>query len=93
MQYHYLQKDNFGIGSKLTGPIKQICSQKPVSVWKWVQKYKPKRVSGKRKKTDEFTVDETSIKIGSEFIWLRVAIEPKIKEIFSINHPENTVCC
>ena len=29
-----------------------------VSVWKWVQKYKPKRVSSKRKKINEFIVDE-----------------------------------
>ena len=56
-----------------------------VSVWKWVQKYKPERVSSKRKKIDEFIVDETLIKIGSEFIWLWVAIEPKDKEILSIN--------
>src|SRR5215210_2702206 len=56
-----------------------------VSIWKWVQKYKPKRVSSKRKKINEFIVDETLIKIGSEFIWLWVAIEPKDKEILSIN--------
>jgi putative transposase len=56
-----------------------------VSIWKWVQKYKPKRVSSKRKKINEFIVDETLIKIGSEFIWLWVAIEPKDKEIIQIN--------
>jgi putative transposase len=56
-----------------------------VSIWKWVQKYKPKRVSSKRKKINEFIVDETLIKIGSEFIWLWVAIEPKDREILSIN--------
>ena len=56
-----------------------------VSVWKWVQKNKPKRVSSKRKKTNEFIVDETLIKIGSGFIWLWVAIEPKDREILSIS--------
>lgn len=56
-----------------------------VSVWKWVQKYKPKRVSSKRKKINGFIVDETLIKIGSEFTWLWVAIEPKDKGILSIN--------
>ena len=56
-----------------------------VSVWKWVQKYKPERVSSKRKKIDEFIVDETLIKIGSGFIWLWVAIEPKDREILSIS--------
>ena len=30
---------------------------------------------------DEFIVDETQIKVSSEYIWLWVAIEPKDKEI------------
>ncbi len=50
-----------------------------------MQRYKPQKVSSKRKKIKEFVVDETVIKIGSELIWLWVAIEPKDKEILSIN--------
>jgi putative transposase len=56
-----------------------------VSIWKWMQRHKPQKVSSKRKKIEEFVVDETVIKIGSELIWLWVAIEPKHKEILSIN--------
>jgi putative transposase len=56
-----------------------------VSIWKLIQKYRPKRVSIKRRKIKEFIVDETLIKIGSEFIWLWIAIEPKDKEILSIS--------
>jgi putative transposase len=56
-----------------------------VSIWKWMQRYKPQKISSKRKKIEEFVVDETVIKIGSELIWLWVAIEPKDKEILSIN--------
>ncbi len=56
-----------------------------VSIWKWMQKYRPQKVSSKRKKIEEFVVDETVIKIGSELIWLWVAIEPKDKGILSIN--------
>jgi putative transposase len=41
-----------------------------VSIWKWMQRYKPQKVSSKRKKIEEFVVDETVIKIGSELIWL-----------------------
>ena len=39
----------------------------------------------------EFIVDETVNKIGSEFIWLWIAIEPKNEEIlgFSISKERN----
>ena len=52
-----------------------------VSIWKWIQKYKPKKVANKRKKVEEFIVDETQIKIGAKYIWLWVAIEPKHRQI------------
>jgi putative transposase len=41
-----------------------------VSIWKWIQKYKPKEVSSKKKKINEYIIDEALIKAGSEFIWL-----------------------
>ena len=53
-----------------------------VSIWKWMQKYKPEKVSSKRKKIDQFIIDETLLKIGSKFVWLWwVAIEPKHRQI------------
>lgn len=52
-----------------------------VSIWNWIQKYKPQRISTKRKKIDEFIVDETLIKIDSKYIWLWIAIELESKEI------------
>jgi putative transposase len=56
-----------------------------VSIWKWIQKYKPKKIFTKKKrKIDEYIIDETLIKVGSELIWLWVAIESKDKEILSI---------
>ncbi len=39
----------------------------------------------KKKKFEEFVVDETLLKIGSELVWLWVAIEPANKEILSIS--------
>ena len=47
----------------------------------------PKRyLKGKRKKIEEFIIDETLIKIGSELIWLWVAtIGFQSKEILGIN--------
>ena len=32
----------------------------------------------------EFIVDETLIKVGSEYIWLWITIEPKNKEILAL---------
>ena len=57
-----------------------------VSTGMWIQKYKPKKIFTKKKrKIDGYIIDETLIKIGSEYIWLWVIIEPKDKEILAIN--------
>ncbi len=56
-----------------------------VSVWNWIQKYKPKKISAKKRKISEYIIDETMIKIGSEFIWLWVAIESENKEILALS--------
>jgi putative transposase len=39
----------------------------------------------KKKKIDEYIIDETAIKIGVELIWFWVVIEPKDKEILSFD--------
>jgi putative transposase len=52
----------------------------------WIQKYKPKRLFFRKIKIAEFTVDETQIKeVGSEYIWLGVAIESETKEIVELS--------
>ena len=56
-----------------------------VSIWKWIQKYKPKRILTKKKKIDEFIIDETLIKIGSKYVWLWIVIEPKNRQILQID--------
>ncbi len=56
-----------------------------VSIWKWIQKYKPKKISTKKKKIDEYILDETIVKVGSEYIWLWVVIEPENKEILRLS--------
>jgi putative transposase len=48
--------------------------------------------SKKKKKIDEYIIDETAIKIGVELIWFWVVIEPKDKEIllsFDISKDRN----
>ncbi len=55
-----------------------------VSIWNWIQKYKPWKYLRKRK-VKEYIIDETAIKTGSELIWLWVIIEPKHKEILAVD--------
>jgi putative transposase len=40
----------------------------------WIQKYKPERLFFTKSNVSEFIIDETQIKVGSELIWLWVAI-------------------
>jgi len=51
-----------------------VLSKEYVSIWNWIQKYRPKKKlsSTKKRKIAEFIVDdETLIKIGSiELVWL-----------------------
>ncbi len=56
-----------------------------VSLWNWIQKYKPQKISSRRRMILEYIIDETMIKVGSEFIWLGVAIEPKNKVILALS--------
>jgi putative transposase len=57
-----------------------------VSIWNWIQKYNPRKISFKQRKISGYIiVDETLVKVGSEFIWLWVAIESKTKRILALN--------
>ena len=59
------------------------------SIWNWIQqKYKPKKIfERKKKKIEEFIIDETLIKIGSELIdmALGLLLDLRVKEILGIN--------
>ena len=56
-----------------------------VSIWDWIQRYNPKKISSKKSKVLEYVIDETVIKIGSELIWLWVAIDNKTKRILRLS--------
>ncbi len=56
-----------------------------VSIWNWIQKYRPQRILARRKTILEYIVDETLIKVGSGYIWLWVAIESKTKQILALS--------
>jgi putative transposase len=44
-----------------------------------------KNIKQKKEKIDEFVIDETQLKVGSRYIWLWVAIEPKHRQILHID--------
>jgi len=56
-----------------------------VSIWNWIQKFKPQKILSKKINVLEFIIDETLIKIGSDLVWLWVAIEPKHRQILHID--------
>src|SRR3954453_21144510 len=56
-----------------------------VTIWNWIQKYKPQKIKSKRKKVSEYIVDETMLKVGSEYIWLWIAIEPENCRILALS--------
>ena len=57
--------------------LQSFVKRSHVSIWKWIQKYRPKKISSTKTNVSEFIIDETLIKVGSDLIWLWVAIEPK----------------
>ena len=57
-----------------------IVKRRHVSIWNWIQKYKPMKLSSKRKKIGEFVIDETLIKVGSEYIDYGLLLILKAKE-------------
>ena len=57
-----------------------------VAIWKWIQKLHPSRkIDSKRKRISEFIIDETLLKVGSEYIWLWVTIEPENRQILALS--------
>jgi putative transposase len=62
-----------------------------VSIWHWIQNYKPKRFFHKRE-IKEYIIDETAIKAGSELLWLWVVVEPSIKKFFPFTCQKNETC-
>ncbi len=57
-----------------------------VAIWNWIQKCHPcRKISSKRRKTEEYIVDETLIQVGSELVWLWVAIEPENRQILALS--------
>src|SRR3954452_12705249 len=56
-----------------------------LTIWNWIQKYHPIKISSKSKKISEYIVDETLLKVGSEYVWLWVAIESENRNILTLS--------
>ena len=50
-----------------------------------MQNYRPRRIISTKRRISEYVVDETLLKVGSEYTWLWVATEPKSREILALN--------
>ena len=70
---------------KASERLSQIYKRNHVSIWHWIQRYKPQMMRSTRRKVQEYIVDETMLKVGSEYIWLWVAIEPENRQILALN--------
>ena len=66
--------------------ISRFVTRSHTAIRDWIQKYKPERLFQSKTKISGFIIDETQIKIGSELIWLWVAIiESETKNILAIS--------
>ncbi len=65
--------------------ISRFVTRSHTAIRDWIQKYKPERLSYRTTKISEFIIDETQLKVGSELIWLWVAIEFETKNILGVN--------
>ena len=70
---------------KASERLSQLIKRNHVSIWNWIQKYKPLKIQAKKRKILEYIVDETILKVGSEYVWLWVAIEPKNRQILALS--------
>ncbi|WP_458721602.1 hypothetical protein [Candidatus Nitrosocosmicus sp. R] len=61
-----------------------IINRSHIAIWNWIQRYKPRKVSTRRTKISEYLIDETLIKVGSEYSWLWAAIEPENRQILAL---------
>ena len=83
--YYALQLYSSGLSLRNTSKrLLPFIKRNHVSIWNWIQRYKPRRIFQSRRTISEFIIDETLIKAGSDYVWLWVAIEPTDKLILGI---------
>jgi putative transposase len=69
---------------KVSQHLSPFIKRNHVSIWNWIQHYKPQKLFHRKRRIYEFIVDETLIKVGTELVWVWIAIELKDKTILGI---------
>ena len=62
-----------------------VVKRNHVTILNWIQKFQPKKIFSKSKSISEFIVDETLFKVGPDYVWLWVAIEPTNRQILALS--------
>jgi len=70
---------------KVSKALSRFVKRSLTAISDWIHKYQPKRLLSNKKKIDGYIVDKTLIKVGSELIWLWVAIEPENRQILAVS--------
>ena len=65
--------------------VSRFVKRNHTAIREGIQKYKPEMLSSRKIRITEFIIDETIIKVGSEYIWLCIAIENDNREILQIS--------
>jgi len=81
--YLYFLGLSFRSTSKAIQPFGEEGGRSHVAIWKWVQRFNPKRLYC-CKRISAFLIDETMLQIGSSEAWLWVVMEPIHKQILGV---------
>src|SRR5919206_5136288 len=83
--YYALQLYISGLSLRKTSErLSQFVRRNHISIWNWIQWYKPKKILQKKRRVSEFIIDETLLKVGENYVWLWIAIEPIEKIVLGI---------
>ena len=91
--YHGLYLYFSGLSLRRTSQqLSYFIKRNHVTIWNWIQKYHPQRISSKSKRISEFIIDETLIKVGSEYIWLWLQLSQKTRKFSHYQSQKRETC-
>ena len=65
--YHGLYFYFSGLSLRRTSErLSHFIKRNHVSIWNWIQKYNPQKISSKKKKVLGYVIDETVLKVGPD---------------------------
>ena len=83
--YYALKLYSSGLSLRKTSTIlSTLIKRNHVSIWNWIQKYKPEKILQNKKRITGIIVDETLLKASKQFVWVWIAIEESSKIILGI---------